>query len=282
MRYTTLFTLGSIFIILSMSCHNNAGETGQTTSSGADSTTAVYKEEMVTYSGDHATLNGFVVYDQNSTAKRPAVLVVPEWWGLTDYPKRRARDLAKLGYVAMAVDIYGNGKIADNADSAKAFSTPFYMNPGSAKARLDAAIDKIKTYSMVDTANIGAIGYCFGGGVLLNAVRLGDDLKGAVSFHGNLLGTPARKDLLKTKILVCHGNADQFVPQKDVAEFKKQMDSIGADYHFIGYDSAMHAFSNPDATALGQKFHLPIAYNEKADTASWSAMKSFFATLFAK
>ena len=233
----------------------------------------MYKEENITYTGDNATMSGFVVYDENSTVRRPAVLVVPEWWGLNDYTKSRARQLAKLGYVAMAVDLYGNGKIADNPDSAKAFATPFYMNPVAAKTRIDAAIAKIRTYGAVDTSNIAAIGYCFGGGMLLNTVRLGDELKGVVSFHGSLIGTPARKDLLKTKILVCHGNADQFVSQKDVAEFKKQMDSIGADYKFIGYDSATHAFTNPDSTATGLKFQMPIAYNEKADTASWTAMK---------
>ncbi|MDP4151507.1 MAG: dienelactone hydrolase family protein [Bacteroidota bacterium] len=260
-----------------MACNNEPKQEAQSPS-GSDS--AVYKEEMVTYNGDNATLNGYVVYDANNKNRRPAVLVVPEWWGLTDYPKMRAMKLAKLGYVAMAIDIYGGGKIADNPDSAKAFATPFYMNPQSAKARIDAAIAKIKTYPVVDTANIGAIGYCFGGGMLLNTVRLGDELKGVVSFHGSLIGTPARKDLLKTRILVCHGNADQFVTQKDVAAFKHQMDSIGANYQFVGYDSATHAFTNPDATAMGQKFHMPIAYNAKADTASWEAMQSFFNGLF--
>ncbi len=280
MRYLKFLLCGFLLISFFTACNNNSDQAAKTPATGGDS--AVYKEETVTYNGDNATMDGFVVYNQNDTAKRPAVLVVPEWWGLNDYPKMRARMLAKLGYVAMAVDIFGDGKIADNPDSAKAFSTPFYMNPASAKARIDAAIAKLKTYGVVDTANIGAIGYCFGGGVLLNAARLGDELKGLVSFHGNLIGTPARKDLLKTKILVCHGNADQFVSQKDVAEFKKQMDSIGADYKFIGYDSATHAFTNPASTANGIKFKMPIAYNEKADTASWSAMTAFFADLFKK
>jgi dienelactone hydrolase len=280
MRYTRSIPLCLILIPFFMSCNNNSGESVKT--AGTDSTAAVYKEETVTYTGDNATMNGFIVYDENSTAKRPAVLVVPEWWGLNDYPKMRARELAKLGYVAMAVDIYGNGKIADNPDSAKAYAGPFYMNPAAAKARVDAAIAKLKTYGAVDTANIGAIGYCFGGGVLLNTARLGDEIKGLVSFHGNLIGVPARKDLLKTKILICHGNADQFVSQKDVAKFKKQMDSIGADYKFIGYDSATHAFTNPASTATGLKFKMPIAYNPKADSASWDAMKGFFADLFKK
>ncbi|MGC4034564.1 MAG: dienelactone hydrolase family protein [Chitinophagaceae bacterium] len=239
-----------------------------------------WKEENITYEGDSATMNGFVVYDENDSVKRPAVLVVPEWWGLVDYAKFRARELAKLGYVAMAVDVYGNGKIAEIPDSAIKFSTPFYKDPMKAKARIDAAIAKIKTYSQVDPSNIAAVGYCFGGGVLLNTVRLGDDLKGVVSFHGMLIGTPAKKELLKSKILVCHGEADSFVPKKDADLFKKQMDSIGADYTFKSYAGAMHAFTNPNSTEAGKKFKLPIAYNGAADTASWNDMKAFFGTLF--
>jgi dienelactone hydrolase len=277
MRLTKIIPACILIASVLMACNNAPTQEAQAPA-GSDS--AVYKEEAVTYNGDNATMNGFVVYDSNNKSKRPAILVIPEWWGLTDYPRSRAMQLAKLGYVAMAVDIYGGGKIASSPDSAKAFATPFYMHPESAKARIDAAIAKLKTYPEVDTANIGAIGYCFGGGILLNTVRLGDNLKGVVSFHGTLIGTPARKDLLKTRILVCHGNADQFVSQKDVAAFKKQMDSIGANYTFIGYDSATHAFTNPGATAMGQKFHMPIAYNAKADTSSWNSMKDFFISVF--
>jgi dienelactone hydrolase len=240
----------------------------------------VWAEENITYTGDNATMNGFVVYDKNDTAKKPAVLVVPEWWGMNDYAKMRARELAKLGYVAMAIDVYGNGKTADNPDSATAFSVPFYKDPAKAKLRVDAAIARLKQYTQVDAARIGAVGYCFGGGVLLNTVRLGDELKGVVSFHGSLVGTPARKDLLTADILICHGGSDPIVPQKEADLFKKQMDSIGAKYTFKVYDSATHAFTNPDATAMGEKFKLPIRYNAKADTASWNDMKVFFTTLF--
>jgi dienelactone hydrolase len=275
---TLPFALGGLIIISSfMACNNEPKQDAQAPAA-ADS--AVYKEENVTYTGDNTTMNGYIVYDENNKNRRPAVLVVPEWWGLNDYPKMRARMLAKLGYVAMAIDMYGGGKLGETPDSAGKLAGAIYKDPKGAKARVDAAIAKIKTYAVVDTANIGAIGYCFGGGVLLNTVRLGDELKGVVSFHGSLLGTPARKDLLKTKILVCHGNADQFVSQKDVAEFRKQMDSIGADYSFIGYDSATHAFTNPASTANGIKFKMPIAYNAKADSSSWDSMKTFFATLF--
>ncbi len=262
-------------------CNNNGESSGsQAAIDTAASKEPKWKEETVTYTGDSATLNGYVVYDENNTEKRPGVLVVPEWWGLNDYPKFRAKELAKLGYIAMAIDIYGDGKTADNPDSATKFSAPFYKDPFKTKARIDAAIAKLKTYSQVDPSNIAAVGYCFGGGMLLNTVRLGDDLKGVVSFHGSLIGTPAKKDLLKSKILVCHGGADPFVPQKDADLFKKQMDSIGAAYTFKVYPGAMHAFTNPNATELGKKFKIPIAYNGAADTASWNDMKVFFSDLF--
>ena len=238
------------------------------------------KEENITYTGDSITMNGFVVYDENIEGARPAILVVHEWWGLNDYSKMRARELAKLGYIAMAVDMYGNGKQADSPDSAGKLATPFYMNPQMAKTRFDAALAKLISYSQADASKTAAIGYCFGGAQVLNMAKLGDDLKGVVSFHGNLNGVPANKDLLKAQILVCHGAADPFVPQSEADQFKKQMDSIGAKYTFKTYEGATHAFTNPNATAIGEKFNIPIKYNAAADSASWKDMKDFFDTIF--
>ena len=238
------------------------------------------KEENITYTGDSITMNGFVVYDENTEGARPAILVVHEWWGLNDYSKMRARELAKLGYIAMAVDMYGNGKQADNPDSAGKLATPFYMNPQMAKTRFDAALAKLISYSQADVNKTAAIGYCFGGAQVLNMAKLGDDLKGVVSFHGNLNVVPANKDLLKAQILVCHGAADPFVPQAEADQFKKQMDSIGAKYTFKTYEGATHAFTNPNATAIGEKFNIPIKYNAAADSASWKDMKNFFDTIF--
>jgi dienelactone hydrolase len=240
----------------------------------------VLKEESISYTGDGVTMNGFVVYDDNKEGTRPAVLVVPEWWGLNDYGMMRARELAKLGYIAMAVDMYGSGKTADNPDSAGAFAGPLYQNPQMAKTRIDAALAKLKSYSQTDSNNIAAIGYCFGGAMVLNTARMGLDVKGVVSFHGNLVGTPLNKDLLKAKILVCHGAADPFVPAAEVATFKKQMDSVGIPYTFKEYANATHAFTNPNATAMGEKFKIPIKYNAAADSASWKDMKEFFTSLF--
>ncbi len=240
------------------------------------------KEENVTYKADGVTLKGFIVYDESQTGKRPAILVVHEWWGLNDYARSRARQLAALGYVAMAVDMYGDGKTAANPQQAQEMASPFYKDPQLAKTRLDAAIKKVKEYKQTDASNVAAIGYCFGGSVVLNSARLGADLRGVVSFHGGLSGAPASKELLKAKVLVCHGEADKFVTQKDVDAFKHEMDSIGTSYTFKSYANATHAFTNPDATQTGKKFNMPIEYNAAADKASWTDMQTFLADLFRK
>jgi dienelactone hydrolase len=240
------------------------------------------KEEIVTYMADGVKLKGLVVYDENKTGKRPAILVVHEWWGLNEYVKSRTRQLAELGYIAMAVDMYGDGKTAANPQQAQEFASPFYKDPQLAKTRLDAALKKVKEYKQTDAANVAAIGYCFGGSVVLNSAKLGAELKGVVSFHGGLAGVPAQKELLKAKILVCHGEADKFVPQKDVDALKHAMDSIGADYTFKSYANATHAFTNPDATKTGKQFNMPIEYNAAADKASWSDMQIFLTRIFKK
>lgn len=239
-------------------------------------------EEAVTYSSNGVTLKGIVAYDKNIKGKRPAVIIVHEWWGLTDYVKMRARKLAELGYIAMAADIYGNGKTAADPKEAQAFTTPFYQDPLLAKSRLDAAITKIKEYSQTDPSNIAAIGYCFGGFVVLNSAKLGADLKGVVSFHGGLGGAPVDKNLLKAKILVCHGASDKFVSIDDANGLKHKLDSIGADNTLRIYADATHAFTNPDATRIGKEFNMPIEYNEKADKDSWSDMIIFFNRIFKK
>ena len=238
------------------------------------------KEEIVNYKLDSSDRSNFVVYDENIEGKRPVVLVIHEWWGLNDYARMRARELAKLGYIAMAVDMYGDGKMGEDPAAAEKLATPFYMKPETAKPIFDAALEKLKGFSQTDMTKVAAIGYCFGGAQVLNLAKMGEDLKGVVSFHGNLNVVPANKDLLKAQVLVCHGAADPFVPQAEVDQFKKQMDSIGAKYTFKAYDGATHAFTNPNATAMGEKFNLPIKYNAAADSASWKDMKDFFNQIF--
>jgi len=260
-------------ILLITSCGNNSSTTNEAKA-------PALKEENVIVDADGISMHCYVAFDMNSSTRRPAVLVVPEWWGVNDYVKMRARKLAELGYIAMAVDVYGKGKVADNPDTAGKYVSEFYKDPKSLKRRLDAAITTIKNYPQTDTNKIAAIGYCFGGGVVINAARVGTDLKGVVSFHGDLIGFPPEKNLMKAKILVCQGMDDQFVTQKEVNEFKQQMDSVGADYTIKEYPGATHSFTNPDATEMGKKFNMPIAYNAAADSASWNDMKVFFDKIF--
>lgn len=270
-----------LFPVMIASCNNN--EQNKTVAGESEEAVApkiVIKEDSVSYTIGNTNFSGYVVYDSNKTGKRPAVLVVPEWWGLNNYPRTRARELAELGYIAMAVDMYGDGKIATDPKQAASMAAPFYKDPSLTKTELDAAINKLKSYEQADSTKMAAIGYCYGGFVVLNAAKLGANLKGVVSFHGDLSGVPANKDLLKAKILVCHGEADKFVTQQTVEAFKKSMDSIKADYDFKSYPGATHAFTNPAATETGKKFNMPIEYNAAADSASWNDMKSFFKRIF--
>ncbi len=258
-----------------MSLPEKQNETTQTNSFEEGS----IKEEQISYKIEGEKYDGFVYYNDDQKGKRPGILVVHEWWGLNEYSRRRARQLAELGYISMAVDVFGNGKTAEDPNSAQNLAMPFYKNPKLAKNLLDPAIDVLKTYPQTDETKIGAIGYCFGGFVVLNAAKLGADLKGVVSFHGGLGGVKPEKDLLKAKILVCHGAEDPMT-NPDVEEFKRGMDSVSADYTFKVYPDATHAFSNPNATAKGKKYNMPIRYNEAADKASWNEMKEFFQRIF--
>jgi dienelactone hydrolase len=264
--------------IVAASCNSNEKQTSEIKIE-KDSLAASpgnLKSENVDYQGDGITMKGLVAYNDSSKEKRPVVLIVPEWWGISDYTRNRARQLAELGYLAFAIDVYGDGKNVETPDEAGKLAAPFYTNMQMGKSRFEAALAKIKTYPNADTNRIAAIGYCFGGAMVLNMARLGEPLKSVVSFHGNLIGAPADKSLLKSAVLVCHGEADQFVKPEEVALFKKQMDSINAPYTFKSYPGATHAFTNPEATAKGEKYKIPIAYNAAADSASFNEMKMFF------
>lgn len=239
--------------------------------------------KAVEYKAGTITLKGYLAYDTNAKGKRPGVIVVHEWWGLTDYPRMRARMLAKLGYVAFAADMYGDGKTANNPTDAGAFAGESMKDPAQLKSKFMAALDYLKQDKHVDPSRIGAIGYCYGGGVVLNMADAGVDLNGVVSFHGTLAAvTPPEKGNLKAKILVCAGGADKFNSEQDVDKFKSEMKNAGADLQYVTYKGALHAFTNPEATKLGKKFKIPIAYNKKADKESWTAMEKFLKKVFKK
>ncbi len=238
--------------------------------------------KTVEYTAQGMTMKGYLAYDDSIKGKRPGVLVVQEWWGVNDYIRRRVRMLAELGYTALAVDMYGEGKQATDPKDAGALATEVMKNFDTAgKARFEAGEELLKKEPTVDPERIGAIGYCFGGGVVLNIATGGTDLKGIVSFHGSLGAVkPAEPGAIKAKLLVLQGGDDKFVTPDKVAAFKKDMDAAGADYKLIVYPGATHAFTNPDSTANGKKFNIPIAYNEKADKESWAEMRKFLKEIF--
>jgi dienelactone hydrolase len=282
-KYSTSLVFAAGISLFILSCSNPAAsgtssDTTQSLSMDTSKSTASIKTDSVTYMSNGRLSKGFIAYDENKKGKLPIVVVIPEWWGLVEYVKSRARQLAELGYFAIDADLYGGGDTAVNPQQAMAFTKPYYTNPQLALPAVEAAVAKAATFSQADSSRVAAIGYCFGGFIVLNAVKLGAPLKAAVSFHGGLGGVQPQKGLIKGDILVCQGGADSFVPEAEQAAFKKSMDSVGAHYTFVSYPGAVHAFSNPNATAMGEKFKLPIAYNAAADTASWKAMETLFQT----
>jgi dienelactone hydrolase len=242
---------------------------------------ALVAKEVSYTTGDATTLKGYLAYDDKFKGKRPAVLVVHEWWGHNSYARKRAEMLAGLGYVALAVDMYGDGKQAHHPDEAQKFSSEIANNMELGKARFMTAMELIKKEPMTDASRIGAIGYCFGGAVVLQMAREGVDLDGVVSFHGSL-GTsrPAQVGAVKSRIMVAHGGADPFVAPEQLTGFMKEMEGAGAHYKFIIYSGAQHSFTNPDADEYGAQFKLPLKYNKQADVESWADMQKFFKEVF--
>lgn len=237
--------------------------------------------QIVTYSAGGVTMKGYLAFNPNIKGKRPGVLVVHEWWGLNKYARHRARMLAALGYTALAVDMYGNGKQATHPEDAQKFSAELMNNFDTAKGRFLAALKYLKIRKNVDAQKIAAIGYCFGGGIVLNMARQGVDLKGVASFHGSLVPVkPAEPGVVKAKILVLHGTDDKFTTKEQIQSFHREMKSAGADFKFISYPGAMHSFTNPDADKYAKKFNLPLGYNAMADKKSWSEMKKFLKVIF--
>ena len=233
--------------------------------------------KSVSFMADGKELLGHIAWDTEIEGERPGVLVFPEWWGLNDYIKKRTEQVASLGYFAMGVDMYGNGKTADHPEEAGALMNGVLGDLDTLKARVEAAYQALKDQKPVDSNRLGAIGYCFGGAVVLNMARFGMDLKGVVSFHGALdsMQKPGPNDV-KAKVLVCHGAADQFIPEEAILGFKQEMSEASADFEFISYLGALHGFTNPAADERGRKFNITLAYNESADRNSWNSMKDLF------
>ena len=239
--------------------------------------------KTVTYKAGEVVLKGYLAFDKNIKGERPGVLIVHEWWGLNDYVRKRVQMLAKMGYTALALDMYGRGMQATHPDDAGKFATAVMKNASVEEGRFMAALEFLKKQKTVDPERIAAIGYCFGGGVVLHMARLGVNLKGVASFHGSLVtAKPAQPGVIKAKILVLNGDADKFTTPEQIESFKQEMKNAGADFQFISYPGAMHSFTNPDADKYAEKFNMPVGYNADADKKSWAELDKFFTEIFKK
>jgi dienelactone hydrolase len=247
---------------------------------------SVYAEVVtreLDYREGDTVMQGMLAYDDALEGRRPGVLVVHEWWGQNDYARKRARMLAALGYTALAVDMYGEGKTATHPDDAGKFASAVGGNLPLAKARFEAALAALRDQPTVAEDKIAAIGYCFGGGIVINMARLGTDIDGVVSYHGSLATSePAGPGDITTRLLVFNGADDPLVTPEQIEAFKQEMDAAGADYEFVNYPGAVHSFTNPGADEAGKRFGLPLAYDPEADRDSWQRTQAFFVDIFSE
>lgn len=251
--------------------------------SAAVAQAAVQTREIPYQDADGQRLVGYYAYDDALDGKRPGIVVVHEWWGLNDYAKRRARDLAALGYSALAIDMYGDGKSTEHPQDAQAFMAAAMKDPKAAARRFDAGLELLALQPYTDQGKLAAVGYCFGGKVVLDAARRGEPLAAVVSFHGALATqAPATPGSVKAKVLVEHGAADSMVTEQQVEAFKKEMDAAGASFEFVSIPGAKHGFTNPDADRLSHGGHggPDIGYSKSADESSWADMQAFLKKVF--
>jgi dienelactone hydrolase len=243
---------------------------------------AAVKEQAVTYKDGDTTMKGFLVYDDAAKGKRPGIILVHEWWGITKHMHNEARRFAQKGYTVFIADMFGDGKTADNPKDAGMLAGSVMKNPPAMQSRFNAARAQLAKHASVDAKKIGAAGYCFGGTVAINMARAGADLAAIAAFHAGLsTNTPAPKSV-KTKVLVLNGADDPLIKPEQIEAFKKDMDAAKADYRYINYPGALHAYTNPEATEVGKKFNMPVAYNAKVDKEAKAEADKFFAAALKK
>ena len=279
MKYLNYLMIALLFAVLS--CGGQKAEESDSGETVVVEPGADYVGEEITYSTDSTTMNGYLAYDKNSTEKRPGILVIHEWWGHNDYARKRADMLAELGYVALAVDMYGDGQLANHPEDARGFMMQVINNLDESVARFDKALETLKAHPGVDPEKTGAVGYCFGGSLALAMANAGKDLDAVAAFHAGLqLPFPPAEEGVATRILVCNGADDPMIPADHVEAYKASLDEAGANYEYVSYPGAVHSFTNPIADSVGAKFEMPLAYNAEADKDSWEKLQKLFSETF--
>ncbi len=267
-------TLLSFFLIFSIAaCDNSNIQTNE----------GVQTKE-IDYSSGGTTLKGYLAWDDSVKGKRPGILVVHEWWGHNEHARERARMLAELGYTALAVDMYGGGKLADHPKKAGEFMNAAFKDWEGSQAKFNAAKKLLQDHATVNPERIAAIGFCFGGAVSLRMARGGADLDAVVAFHSALpLAPPVSQGQVKASVLVINGADDGFLDPKTVASFKKEMAAVTEDFKYVSLEGVKHSYTNKQADEFSKKFNIPaLEYNKEADERAWSAMQDLFKRVFSK
>lgn len=267
-------------VLLVIACKQQKDEKSPDTVTASTSQTPDIKGEEVNYTVDTTHLKGYMAYNESKTGKRPGVLIIHEWWGHNDYVRERADMLAGLGYTAMALDMYGEGKQAHHPDDAGKFAKEVMSNIDMAQKRFDAALELLKEQPTVDPDKIAVIGYCFGGSVALTMANMGANIEVVAAFHSGVQLPVMPNKKLKAVVLVCNGADDPFIDQGSVTAFKSGLDSLNADYQYVAYPGVVHSFTSKYADSLGKKFNLPLAYNAEADRKSWQSLQNLLNRVF--
>ncbi len=267
-------TLLAFFLLLSFAACANSD----------DQTIGGVQTQEIEYSSGGTTLKGYLAYDASVKGKRPGILVVHEWWGHNEHARERARMLAELGYTALAVDMYGDGKLADHPKEAGEFMNAAMKDWEGSQARFNAAKKVLQDHATVDPERIGSIGFCFGGAVSLRMARGGADLDAVVAFHSALpLAPPVSPGQVKAAILVINGADDGFLDPKTVVSFKEEMAAATVDFEYLALEGVKHSYTNKQADEFSKKFNIPaMQYNKEADERAWSAMQDLFKRVFSK
>ncbi|XID74998.1 dienelactone hydrolase family protein [Alkanindiges sp. WGS2144] len=242
---------------------------------------AIISQQLSYTSPEGTTLIGHFSMPEGTTGVVPGIMVCPEWWGVTEHPRQQAEQLASQGYAALAIDVYGEGKVTDQASQANEWMSAMLANQDLLMQRAKAGMDILAAQPDVDASRLGAIGFCFGGKIALDMAREGFDLKGVVSFHGTLTPKqPAQPGQIKAELLIEHGEADSMVSLNDLETFRQEMDKAGAHYHVDVYPGAKHGFTNPLADERARNNSIDLGFNAQAAQQSHQAMLDFFARVF--